>query len=139
LARGSEPVVAQLGGRIEFTDVAASTDAVTGQLLGAPLRFSFSIEDFAAPSVSGALATRVDLGRAAALDLFPVGWTAAGAPDIDLTVSGSVQQPSSLVIDGQISLAGLSLDASNLPAPVSISAGTLEFGGDMLLGRGLAT
>src|SRR5690606_21289267 len=89
-------------------------------------------------SIAASVEARIDLGRAAALGLLPPGWIAAGAANVDLGLVGQPSAPETIALEGTIGLGGLSLDAPELPAAVQVSSGSLEFGGQDLVGRGLA-
>ncbi|MQA92294.1 MAG: AsmA family protein [Gemmatimonas sp.] len=138
LARGSDPVLTDLTGRVDFSNESASTNGVTGVLLGAPLRLGFSAQDWAAPVVDASIATQIDFARAAKLGLLPPEWTARGAPIIDLTLAGPVQEPTDLAVDGQISLGGVFLESPEWPAGVTVSQGVLEFAGSQIVGNDLS-
>src|SRR5690606_23427279 len=115
LTRGGDPLVTELGGQIAFSLDAAATEGISGRVLGEPLRLAFDIQDPAAPVVRAAMQTRLDLGRAAAAGLLPVGWTAAGATGIDIAVAGPALEPAAILVDGAVTLAGLSVGSPEWP------------------------
>ncbi|MDR0787633.1 MAG: AsmA family protein [Gemmatimonadota bacterium] len=138
LTRGGDPVVTDLGGRLVFSDEAASTEGISGRLMGAPLELRFNLQDLAAPVGQASVATQLDLSRAAALELFPKGWTAGGIVALDLAVAGPVKAPAELAVDGSVTLTRIGVRAPEWPARLDISGGTLRFAGTDVVGSALA-
>ncbi len=138
LARGGDPVLTEFAGRVEFTESSAATDGMSGRVLGAPLDLRFALEDFAAPVADASIAAQVDLGRAAALYLFPAGWTASGAVAIDLSLLGPLREPAALALDGTVTLAEIALTAPEWPAPLDLRGGALQLAGAELVGRDIS-
>jgi hypothetical protein len=135
LARGGDAVVTDFAGRLTFSEESAASDGLTGRLLGAPLDLRFSVEDFAAPVADAEITGQLDLGRAAALYLFPPGWMASGAAAVDLALAGPLRDPALLALDGAVTLAEIALSAPEWPAALDVRAGVLQFAGSELVGR----
>lgn len=130
LAYGTpDPVLSELTGDVTFSFDSVFTQALEGELLGAPLHVGFMIRDLAEPVAEAEVRTAIDLGLAAARGLVPDSLGVRGRIHVDVAASAPLDDPARGTVDGTIGLDGVVVRAPTLLQEVEVPSGRLAFDG----------
>lgn len=133
------PLVEDLEGDFEFSLENASTDGLTGTLLGEPFQVGFRVEDLredprGTMTVDGA----VELAEARRLDLLPQDVDGTGRVRVSVTAEGRGQEPERATFDGSVELSDVELETPAFAVPVRLDGGRMELAGREVRSEGLA-
>ncbi|HEX2165997.1 MAG TPA: AsmA family protein, partial [Longimicrobiales bacterium] len=130
LARGRHGTIASgLSGSIAFSLDSVSTDGITGQVLGEPIRLALTVHDLSGPSGRVSIQTALALAEAQKLGFMPDSMQGSGRVAVDIVAEGSFVEPAEAVLSGSVDLTGVQVQVAALEKPVVVQQGRITLDG----------